>query len=399
MTEPLLIICIVLLIICICLLFALLFKKPPVVGKIEGADLLKEKIDTLGGVANYTNQSIANLSSMTEYRLNNMQKNLNEQLQYVSASNQRAVDEIRMSVNEKLSETLETKLNESYLVIQQRLDAVTRGIGEVHSLAEGVSDIKKVFSNVKLRGTWGETQLGALLGQMLAPNQYATNVKLNPLSDQMVDFAVILPDKSGETVYLPIDSKFPIEEYKRLIDATNLCDKEAEDKAVKSLARAIKLQADSIATKYILPPRTTDFAVMYLPLESLYAEALKIPELSDYLALRRILICGPTNLSALLSTLQTGFKVSAIEKRSQEIWQLLSIFKHEFSKFSDVLDKTQKKLQEAQDSIETAAGRTRAIAKKLKNVDMGITDGLLNSENSDLDTTPTFKNSSDGFLE
>ena len=386
MTEPLLIICIVLLIVCICLLLAVLFKKPPVVGKIEGADLLKEKIDTLGGVANYTNQSIANLSSMTEYRLNNMQKNINEQLQYISANNQRAVDEIRMSVNEKLSETLETKLNESYSVIQQRLDAVTRGIGEVHSLAEGVSDIKKVFSNVKLRGTWGETQLGALLAQMLAPNQYASNVKLNPLSDQMVDFAVILPDKSGESVYLPIDSKFPIEEYKRLIDASNLYDKEAEDKAVKSLAKAIKLQADSIASKYILPPRTTDFAVMYLPLESLYAEALKIPELSDYLALRRILICGPTNLSALLSTLQTGFKVSAIEKRSQEIWQLLSVFKHEFSKFSDVLDKTQKKLQEAQDSIETAAGRTRAIAKKLKNVDMGITDDLLPDEN----TPPSF---------
>ena len=382
MTEPLLIICIVLLIICICLLLAVLFKKPPVVGKIEGTDLLKEKIDTLGGVANYTNQSIANLSSMTEYRLNNMQKNLNEQLQYISANNQRAVDEIRMSVNEKLSETLETKLNESYSVIQQRLDAVTRGIGEVHSLAEGVSDIKKVFSNVKLRGTWGETQLGALLAQMLAPNQYASNVKLNPLSDQMVDFAVILPDKTSESVYLPIDSKFPIEEYKRLIDATNLCDKDAEEKAMKSLAKAIKLQADSIATKYILPPRTTDFAVMYLPLESLYAEALKIPELSDYLALRRILICGPTNLSALLSTLQTGFKVSAIEKRSQEIWQLLSVFKHEFTKFSDVLDKTQKKLQEAQDSIETAAGRTRAIAKKLKNVDMGITDDLLSEGNT-----------------
>ncbi|MBR2341031.1 MAG: DNA recombination protein RmuC [Clostridia bacterium] len=394
MTEPLLIICIVLLIICICLLLGVLFKKPPVVGKIEGADTIKEKIDTLGGVANYTNQSIANLSSMTEYRLNNMQKNLNEQLQYISANNQRAVDEIRMSVNEKLSETLETKLNESYSVIQQRLDAVTRGIGEVHSLAEGVSDIKKVFSNVKLRGTWGETQLGALLSQMLAPNQYAANVKINPLSDQMVDFAVVLPDKSSETVYLPIDSKFPIEEYKRLIDATNLCDKDAEEKAVKSLARAIKLQADSIATKYILPPRTTDFAVMYLPLESLYAEALKIPELSDYLALRRILICGPTNLSALLSTLQTGFKVSAIEKRSQEIWQLLSVFKHEFSKFSDVLDKTQKKLQEAQDSIETAAGRTRAIAKKLKNVDMGITDGLLSAAEKNI-----FPDNPNGFSE
>lgn len=386
MTDTLLFICIVLLLVCVILLILNLAKKSPqTTGKDKSINELKEKIDRLGGTADYTNQAINNLSSLTEYRLNNMQKNLNEQLNYVSANNQRMMDEIRMSVNEKLSATLETKLNESYSVIQQRLEAVARGIGEVHSLAEGVSDIKKVFSNVKLRGTWGETQLGALLSQMLAPNQYASSVKLNPLTDNMVDFVVLLPDKSGETVYLPIDSKFPIEEYKRLIDATNAYDKDAEEKAVKNLAKAIKIQADSIASKYILPPRTTDFAVMYLPLESLYAEVLKIPELTDYLNLRRIVVCGPTNLSALLSTLQTGFKVAAIEKRSQEIWQLLAVFKHEFTKFSDVLDKTQKKLQEAQDSIETAAGRTRAIAKKLKSVDMGVTDEL--------------PPSSDGFLE
>ena len=386
MTDTLLFICIVLLLVCVILLILNLAKKTPqATGKDKSINDLKEKIDRLGGTADYTNQAINNLSSLTEYRLNNIQKNLNEQLNYVSANNQRMMDEIRMSVNEKLSATLETKLNESYSIIQQRLEAVARGIGEVHSLAEGVSDIKKVFSNVKLRGTWGETQLGALLSQMLAPNQYASSVKLNPLTDNMVDFVVLLPDKSGETVYLPIDSKFPIEEYKRLIDATNTYDKDAEEKAVKNLAKAIKIQADSIASKYILPPRTTDFAVMYLPLESLYAEVLKIPELTDYLNLRRIVVCGPTNLSALLSTLQTGFKVAAIEKRSQEIWQLLAVFKHEFTKFSDVLDKTQKKLQEAQDSIETAAGRTRAIAKKLKSVDMGITDEL--------------PPSSDGFLE
>ena len=378
MTDTLLFICILLLIVCVILLVLNLTKKgaQPIL-KDKSLNEIKEKIDRLGGTSDYTNQAINNLSSLTEYRLNNMQKNLNEQLNYVSANNQRMMDEVRMSVNEKLSATLETKLTESYSVIQQRLEAVARGIGEVHSLAEGVSDIKKVFSNVKLRGTWGETQLGALLSQMLAPNQYASNVKLNPLTDNMVDFVVLLPDKSGETVYLPIDSKFPIEEYKRLIDATNLYDKDAEEKAVKNLSKAIKIQADSIATKYILPPRTTDFAVMYLPLESLYAEVLKIPDLTDYLNLRRIIVCGPTNFSALLSTLQTGFKVSAIEKRSQEIWQLLAVFKHEFAKFSDVLDKTQKKLQEAQDSIETAAGRTRAIAKKLKNVDMGVTDELL----------------------
>lgn len=383
MTEKaLIIVCIMLVCLCVLLLFALLFKK----GKSgnagtdeRGMDALKEKMDKLGGIADYTNKSISSLGSMTEYRLNNIQKSVNEQLRYVTESNQRALDEIRRTVDEKLSSTLETKLTESYSVIQSRLEAVYRGIGEVRSLAEGVSDIKKVFTNVKLRGTWGETQLGALLSQMLAPNQFAASVKLNPLSDAMVDFAVILPDKNGEPTLLPIDSKFPIEEYQRLIDASNSYNREAEEKAAKNLARAVKLQADSIAAKYIFPPRTTDFAVMYLPVESLYAEVLKIPDLSDYLALKRIVVCGPTNLSALLSTLQTGFKVAAIEKQSQELWQLLAVFKHEFGKFTDVLEKTQKKLQEAQDTIESAAGRTKIIAKKLKDVDAG-TAGRLDGE-------------------
>ena len=355
MTEKtLILICIALLLLCILLLFALLLKKNKGTEKKNDGSMeaLKEKIDKLGGVADYTNNSITSLGSMTEYRLNNMQKTVNDQLRYVSENNQRALDEIRRTVDDKLSRTLETKLTESYAVIQQRLEAVYRGIGEVQSLAASVSDIKKVFSNVKLRGTWRETQLGALLSQMLAPNQYAAGVKLNPLTDAMVDFAVLLPDKNGACIYLPIDSKFPIEEYQRLIDAENACNREAEERAMKNLGKAVKLQADSIASKYILPPRTTDFAVMYLPIESLYAEVLKIPDLSEYLSLRRILVCGPTNLSALLSTLQTGFKVSAIERRSQELWQLLAVFKHEFGKFTDVLEKTQKKLQEAQDTID-----------------------------------------------
>lgn len=375
MTEKqLTIVCIALLTLCAVLLVALLIRTGKRASEKEndkGVDALKEKLDKLGGVIDYTNQSISSLGSMTEYRLNNIQKSVAEQLRYVTESNQRALDEIRRTVSDKLSETLESRLTESYSAVQQRLEAVYRGIGEVQSLAASVSDIKKVFSNVKLRGTWGETQLGALLSQMLAPNQFASSVKLNPLADSMVDFAVLLPDKNGSCVYLPIDSKFPIEEYQRLIDAENACSKEAEERALKNLGKAVRLQADSIASKYILPPRTTDFAVMYLPVESLYAEVLKIPDLNEYLALRRVLVCGPTNLSALLSTLQTGFKVSAIERRSQELWQLLAVFRHEFGKFTDVLEKTQKKLQEAQDSIETAAGRTRIIAKKLKNVDLG----------------------------
>lgn len=390
MTEKtLIVICIALLLLVVLLQLVLLSRKPKNAqnGNDTGMDAVKEKLDKLGGVADYTNKAITSLGSMTEYRLNNMQKTVGEQLRYVAENNQRALDEIRRTVNDKLSETLESKLTESYSVIQQRLEAVYRGIGEVQSLAASVSDIKKVFSNVKLRGTWGEMQLGALLSQMLAPNQYAASVKLNPLTDSMVDFAVLLPEKNGACVYLPIDSKFPIEEYQRLIDAENACNREAEERALKNLGRAVKLQADSIASKYILPPRTTDFAVMYLPIESLYAEVLKIPDLSEYLSLRRILVCGPTNLSALLSTLQTGFKVSAIERRSQELWQLLAVFKHEFGKFTDVLEKTQKKLQEAQDTIENAAGRTRIIAKKLKDVDLGSSGGGLLSDFPD-DTPP-----------
>lgn len=380
--KTMLSLCLILLVLCTALLFVLLFKRKggENFGNDRDMDGLKERMDKLSVSSDYTQKSISQLGAMTEYRLNNIQKSVGDQLQFVAESNRRNLEEIRRTVDDKLSQTLDTKLTESYSLIQARLEAVARGIGEVHSLAASVSDIKKVFSNVKLRGTWGETQLRALLSQMLAPNQFASSVKLNPLSDSMVDFAVLLPAEGGETIYLPIDSKFPVEEYRRLIDAQNACEKEAEEKAVKNLARAVKLQADSIAAKYILPPKTTDFAVMYLPVESLYAEVLNLPDLCDYLSLKKILVCGPTNLSALLSTLQTGFKVAAIEKQSQELWNLLAVFKHEFGKFTEILDKTQKKLQEAQDTIESAAGRTKIIAKKLKNVDIGDVDGYLSND-------------------
>lgn len=369
--------CLILLIFCVILLICLLAQTKKKRENGGSTSETNEKIDRLYASSDYTQKSISQLGAMTEYRLNNIQKSIGEQLQYVTESNRRNLEEIRRTVDDKLSATLDTKLTENYAVIQQRLEAVARGIGEVHSLAASVADIKKVFSNVKLRGTWGETQLQALLSQMLAPNQYEKSVKLNPLSDCMVDFAVLLPSQNGDTTYLPIDSKFPIEEYRRLVDAQNDCDKEGEERAKKSLARAVKLQAESIATKYIFPPKTTDFAVMYLPVESLYAEVLNLPDLNEYLSMRKILLCGPTNLSALLSTLQTGFKMAAIEKQSQELWRLLSVFKREFNKFTDVLEKTQKKLQEAQDTIESAAGRTKIIAKKLKEVDVGANSPLL----------------------
>ena len=300
-----------------------------------------------------------------EARINDLKKKLDDDLKYISDSTARGVENIRIMVEEKLSATLDGKLSQSYSVINQQLEKVYRGIGEVNSLAASVTDIKKLFSNVKLRGTWGEVQLGALLSQMLAPNQYASSVKVDARSDGMVDFTVRLPSRDERIVWLPIDSKFPIEEYARLVDAA---DREQANAALKRLAQAVKLQADSIASKYIFPPSTTDFAVMYLPLEGLYAEITKLPELDGYLRKRRVLACGPTNLSALLSTLQTGFKTVAIEKRSGELWQLLSAFKVQFDKFTAILEKTGKKLQEAQNTIEEAGRRTRTISNKLRTV-------------------------------
>ena len=307
----------------------------------------------------------ARVAQAQEARINDLKKKLDDDLKYISESTARSVENIRAMVEEKLASTLEGKLTSSYRIINEQLEKVDKGIGEVNNLAADVTDIKKLFSNVKLRGTWGEVQLGALLGQMLAPGQYSSSVKVDPRSDGMVDFAVRIPSRDEKAVWLPIDSKFPVEEYIRLADAS---DKEQAAAALKRLAQAVKLQADSIASKYIFPPSTTDFAVMYLPLEGLYAEIVRLPELEGYLRKRRVLACGPTNLSALLSTLQTGFKTVAIEKRSGELWQLLSAFKVQFDKFAAVLEKTGKKLQEAQNTIEEAGRRTRTISNRLRTV-------------------------------
>ncbi len=317
------------------------------------------------------------LNANTERRLAEIQRVVTGEIKYMTEQNAHNLEQIRQTVDEKLSSTLENRLNKSYSIINERLEAVYKGIGEVQQLAGSVADIKKVFTNVKLRGTWGEVQLSALLEQMLSPQQYRANVRLNPLDNSVVEYAILLPSKEGETVYLPIDSKFPIEEYRRLIDASDSGDKEAAERAGKNLERALKLQADTIAKKYILPPVTADFAVMFLPLEGLYAESLKMPGLAEYFANRRIMACGPTNLGALLTTLQIGYKTAAIEKRSGELWELLSAFRHEFRNFVQILEKAQKKLQEAQDTIENAAKKTRTIDKKLKNVSE-ITDERAN---------------------
>ncbi len=308
---------------------------------------------------------ISEVGSRTEVRMEAVKSKLDGDLKFMLERNEINLEKIRNSVDEKLSATLDSKLTESYKTVSEQLEAVHKGLGEVNSLAGSVNDIKKVFTNVKLRGTWGEVQLGNLLSQMLAPNQYESSVKLNPATNELVDFAVKLPSKEGGFTYLPIDSKFPVEEYTRLIEADT---REKEQEAAKGILRAVKKQAESISEKYIVPPFTTDFALMYLPLEGLYAEVMKMTELETVLHSRRIIICGPTNLSALLSTLQTGFKTVAIERRSGELWQLLSAFKNEFEKFTSIFEKTQKKLQEAQEIVESAGKRTQTITRKLKSV-------------------------------
>ncbi len=313
-------------------------------------------------------EALDNLSAVTEKRLTELQRSVGGEIRYMNEQNAKNLENIRQTVDEKLSSTLENRLSKSYSVINERLEAVYKGIGEVQQLAGSVSDIKKVFSNVKLRGTWGEVQLSALLGQMLSPAQYRANVKIDPFENSVVEYAVILPSRTDETVLLPIDSKFPVEEYRRLTDASDALDKEGADRALKNLERALKAQAELIAKKYIRPPLTADFAVMFLPLEGLYAESIRMPGLAEFLAAKHIMACGPSTLGALLTTLQIGYKTAAIEKRSGELWELLAAFKHEFRNFVLILEKTQKKLQEAQDTIESAAKKTRTIERKLKNV-------------------------------
>jgi len=370
METGLLILLIVLTSACLLALLYLIVKRPSGGASSretsEALRRLEEKTDRIGSVAEYTNRSVESLSRATENRLNHIQARLSEDIKYIVDSNAQNLDRIRRTVDDKLTSSIDGKLSQSYQTISDRLEKMYKYVGEMRSLADGISDVKRVFTNVKLRGTWGETQLAALLDQMLAPDQYKASVKLNPLDSTLVDFAVILPSKDEETVYLPIDSKFPVEEYNRLCEASDRCDKEAEEHAKKNLERAVKAQADSISKKYILPPITTDFAIMYLPVESLYAEILRMQGLSEYLHARRIMACGPTNLGALLNTLQTGFRTAAIEKRSGELRATLSAVRFEFAKFSDMLEKTSKKLQEAQDSIESANKRSRKIGKKLE---------------------------------
>ena len=309
------------------------------------------------------------LTTRNEQRIEKLTFDVNLSLNNMRQENDKAIEKMRETVDEKLSNSLSQRLNDSFSKIQQSLESVNLGIGEMRSLAHGVGDIKKVLSNVKVRGGWGEVMLSTLLEQMLAPNQYKAQVQVKKNSKERVDFVISMPGKDGHEVMLPIDSKFPLEDYNKLVEASETLDKELIDKCQKQLVKRIKEEAKSIHEKYINVPETTDFAVMFLPVEGLYAEVVRDVELMDTLQSQyKVVVCGPTTLTALLNSLQLGFKTLYIEKRSSELWQVLSTFKQEFEKFVQLLLKTQNKLGEANSTIELATKSNKKIAKKLGDV-------------------------------
>lgn len=309
------------------------------------------------------------LTTRNEQRIEKLTFDVNLALNNMRQQNEKQLDKMRETVDEKLNNSLSQRLNESFSKIQQSLESVNLGLGEMRSLATGVGDLKKVLSNVKVRGGWGEVMLSSLLEQMLAPSQYKAQVQIKKNSKERVDFVVVMPGKDDNEVYLPIDSKFPLEDYNRLVEAGDSMDKDAIERAQKQLVKRIKEEAKSIKEKYISVPDTTDFAVMFLPIEGLYAEVVRDVDLMETLQSQfKIVVCGPTTLTALLNSLQLGFKTLYIEKRSSELWQVLSTFKQEFEKFVNLLLKTQSKINEANTNIELATKSSRKIAKKLGDV-------------------------------
>ena len=300
---------------------------------------------------------------------------------------------MRHTVDEKLQGTLDRRLGESFKLVSDRLEQVHKGLGEMQSLASGVGDLKRVLTNVKTRGTWGEIQLGNLLEQILTADQFVRNVKTKPAGNQLVEFAIKLPgteENDGKVVWLPIDAKFPKEDYDRLVDAAERSDAIGVEQAAKDLESAVRLQARNIRDRYISPPHTTDFGLLYLPTEGLYAEVLRRPSLVESLQREhRVVIVGPTTLAALLNSLQMGFRTLAVQKRSSEVWKVLGSVKTQFEKFGDLLEKVKNKLDETGNTIDQAVQRSRQIHKKLRDVESLAPDdapALLPDLASDLPT-------------
>lgn len=326
---------------------------------------------TLNRFGEQQQQRLAALTADNEKRLNEVRATLETKLKAIQDDNAARLEQMRATVDEKLQNTLETRLGQSFALVSERLEQVQRGLGEMQNLAIGVGDLKRVLTNVKTRGILGEVQLGALLEQLLTNDQYDSNVVTIPGSNDRVEFAVRMPG-AGEhaQLYLPIDAKFPVEDYQRLLDAQEAADADAAALAGRALEVRVREEAKRIRSKYVAPPHTTDFAVLFLPTEGLYAEVIRRPGLFE--SLQRdfhVTIAGPTTLTALLNSLQMGFRTLAIAQRSSEVWTLLGAVKTEFGKFGAVLEKTRKKLNEATNVIDQASVRTRAIERKLRGVE------------------------------
>jgi DNA recombination protein RmuC len=325
-----------------------------------------------GSLGDTLNQQVQALSESNSRRLAELRTTLETQLQQLQNSNSAKLEEMRATVDEKLQSTLQTRLGESFKQVADRLEQVHKGLGEMQTLAAGVGDLKHLLTNVKTRGMFGEAQLGALLEQVMAPDQYATQVATRPGSRHVVDFAIRLPGRGddGEPCWLPIDAKFPNEDYERLLDAQQRADAEGVELAARGLEQRIKLEAKSLADKYVEPPHTTDFAILFLPTEGLYAEVLRRPGLMEVLQREyRVTLAGPTTLMAMLNSLQMGFRTLALEKRSSEVWQVLGAVKTEFGKFGDVLAKVKTQTQTVLNSLENAETRSRAMGRALRSVE------------------------------
>ena len=359
----------------------------------ESAEGEKRQLDIFSG-------QLKTLTDHNIQKLDKINETVEKKLASIQEDNNLKLEQMRATVDEKLHDTLEKRLGESFKIVSDRLELVHKGLGEMQSLAIGVGDLKKVLTNVKTRGVLGEIQLGSLLEQILTPEQYESNVVTKPGSNLRVEFAIRLPgrDEANEhVVWLPIDAKFPQEDYLRLVEAQELGALPQVEEASRQLERVIKEMARNIRDKYLAPPHTTDFGIMFLPTEGLYAEVLRRTGLFEQLQREfKVVITGPTTLAALLNSLQMGFRTLSIEKRSSEVWTLLGAVKTEFSTFGAILDKTKKKLQEASNSIESAATRSRAIERKLRNVqnlpDTGATalpgEGVEPSADDEIDSEP-----------
>lgn len=343
------------------------------------ADLANDRArleQTLGtqiaNIAGLQSGQLERLTKANEDKLAEMRTTLEAKLKELQIGNEAKLEQMRLTVDEKLHKTLETRLGESFKLVSERLEAVHKGLGDMQTLAADVGNLQKVLTNVKARGTWGEVQLENLLEQMLTADQYAKNVATKPGASERVEFAIRLPGRSGDDqpVWLPIDAKFPREDYERLLEAEDRADPVAAEAAAKQLEIRIRDEAKKIHEKYIAPPHTTDFGLLFLPIEGLYAEVLRRPGLTDRLQREyRVTVAGPTTLAALLNSLQMGFRTLAIEQRSSEVWQVLGAVKTEFGKFGELLARTKRQLDTVSSTLGDAESKTRTIERKLRNVE------------------------------